>query len=399
MSLRVLLAIHDASPLLNRASATTINLTRDSHPTGQRLSVLHVRIAKDMTLAGTASQPGSEDPIEVAFRDVPRAIGYILASFTFLAIANYYVVARNRTSHIIWSIITISFVVFSHFYATVDCRPFLALRNCALFCCVMKCLDMLFRYFQNISLVWKLPNADAKPPPLYQQAFWMTLELRYEDFLPNPVRQKLPAPFHEPTQLLYHTLFYLAIAYGPIPQFLAPVKAVKLLLQIYILWTAAHLPFRLSNTTPFFSPLYKADSLVDFWNGNIWHVAFQSPCQSIAYMPVQTILKAIGLPKPLARGSGVVGAFTLMGIFHAYIGWSVMTDVVDGWTKVVGFFMLNGVATVFEDLVWGRKKSWVRAMLAWVFEISLASWAVSGVEFPYELWLVHDPRFCHITVF
>lgn len=352
-----------------------------------------------MTVAGTASEPGNEDPIEVAFRDVPRALLCILGSYFLLYLANYYSLARNGAPYIFWSLLTIGAVIFSHFYATVDCRPFLSLRNCALFCCIMKCLDMLFRHFQNTSLVWKLPNTEAKPPPLYQQAFWMTLELRYEDFIPNPIRLKLPAPFHEPTQLLYHTLFYIIIAYGPLPQSWQPVKAMKLLLQIYILWTSAHLPFRLSTTPPFFAPLYKADSLVDFWNGNVWHVAFQSPCQSMAYSPVQTILKGIGIPKPLARGCGVVAAFTLMGIFHAYVGWSVMRNVAQGWTKVVAFFVMNGVATVFEDLIWGKRKNWVRSLLAWVFEISLASWAVSGVEFPYELWLVHDPRFCHVVVF
>ncbi|KAF3921978.1 hypothetical protein ABW20_dc0104213 [Dactylellina cionopaga] len=150
---------------------------------------------------------------------------------------------------------------------------------------------------------------------------------------------------------------------------------------------------------PLFAPLYKADSLVDFWNGNIWHVAFQSPCQSMAYSPVQTILKVIGFPRPLARGLGVVAAFMLMGVFHAYVGWPVMKDVVEGWTKVLGFFVMNGVATVFEDGVWGKRKHWVRAILAWGVEIALASWAVSGVEFPYELWLVHDPKFCRAMVF
>lgn len=194
-------------------------------------------------------------------------------------------------------------------------------------------------------------------------------------------------------------MFYVILAFSPIPQWLPPVKALKLLLQIYILWTSAHLPFRLSNTTPFFAPLYKADSLVDFWNGNTWHVAFQSPCQSMAYLPVQALLKKIGVNRKLARGMGVIAAFTLMGTFHGYVGWPVMHDVKDGWTRVVGFFVLNGIATVFDDLVWGRTKNWMRTVMAWVFEIAIASWAVRDVEFPNELWLVQNPRFCNVTVF
>ncbi|KAJ6261009.1 hypothetical protein Dda_3674 [Drechslerella dactyloides] len=352
----------------------------------------------DMTVAGTASQPGGEDSINVAFRDVPRALWCILGCFALLYTANYHAVARNSRRHVFWSVVTLMAVVFSHFYAKIDCRPWLALRNCAFSCCFMKCLDMLFRRFQNTTLTWKLPTPSSTPPPLYQQAFWMTLELRYEHFTPNPVRIPVPAPFHEPTQWLYHLLVYAIITFGPLPQDLSIVKAVKLLLQIYIIWTAMHLPLRLLDTAPFFAPLYTADSLVKFWNGTVWHVAFQSPCRSVAMVPVQTLLTGLGTSRSLARGAGVIAAFALMGVFHAYIGWAVMRDSVYGWGVVVGFFVMNGIATVLESVLWGRRRSWVRAVLAWGFEIALASWAMSGVEFPRELWRVHDPLFCHISV-
>ncbi|KAF3902605.1 hypothetical protein ABW21_db0208575 [Orbilia brochopaga] len=351
-----------------------------------------------MTVAGTASEPGGEDPVSVAFRDVPRALSCIFGCFGLLYIANYHAIARNNGRHVFWSVVTLAAVVFSHFYATVDCRPLLATRNCGIFCCFMKCLDMLFRQFQNAPLKWKLPTPSSKPPPIYQQAFWLTLELRYEHFTPNPVRIPHPAPFHEPTQWLYHVLAYAAISFGPLPQHWAVVKAIKLLLQIYIIWTGMHLPLRLSDTAPFFAPLYKADSLVRFWNGNIWHVAFQSPCRSVAMVPVQTALTALGAPRNVAAGGGVIAAFALMGVFHAYIGWAVMRDSVRGWAVVVGFFVANGVATVVESAVWGRRQSWLRAALAWGVELSLASWAMSGVEFPGWLWRVHDPRFCHVSV-
>ncbi|EGX47625.1 hypothetical protein AOL_s00083g133 [Orbilia oligospora ATCC 24927] len=48
-----------------------------------------------MTVAGTTSEPGNEDPIEVAFRDVPWALLCILTSYFLLYLANYYSLARN----------------------------------------------------------------------------------------------------------------------------------------------------------------------------------------------------------------------------------------------------------------------------------------------------------------
>ncbi|KAK6503417.1 hypothetical protein TWF481_008436 [Arthrobotrys musiformis] len=61
-----------------------------------------------MTVAGTASEPGNEDPIEVAFRDVPRALLCILTSYFFLYLANYHSLARNGAPYIFWSTLSVA---------------------------------------------------------------------------------------------------------------------------------------------------------------------------------------------------------------------------------------------------------------------------------------------------
>jgi len=351
-----------------------------------------------MTIAAAISNAGSLFPIEISSQDVARVVSCGLLCLSLLYTSNYYVVARNGKMFLIFNVLATGALVFAHFYTTVNCRPLLSLRNFPIFCGLMKSADMLFRYFQNTSLIYKLQDPSDIPPPLYLQALYLTYELRYEAFTPNPIRIPNPPPFHEPTELLHHILFYIGLSLLPIPQSLPPVRAIKLLLYIYILWTAAHLPFRTATTAPFFAPLYTADSLADFWNGNVWHVAFQSPCQSIAYMPVQTVLRRIGINRKIARGFGVIAAFGLMGVFHGYVGYPVMVNVREGCTRVISFFVINGFATVVEDALWGRKKTRLRAALAWTFEITIASWAVSNIEFPLELWIINDPKFCQITV-
>lgn len=49
------------------------------------------------------------------------------------------------------------------------------------------------------------------------------------------------------------------------------------------------------------------------------------------------------------------------------------------------FFVINGMATVVEAAVWGKRKHWVKAVLAWIFETSISTWTASGIDFPNGL--------------
>lgn len=49
------------------------------------------------------------------------------------------------------------------------------------------------------------------------------------------------------------------------------------------------------------------------------------------------------------------------------------------------FFFLNGVATVVEAMIWGKRRHWLKGVFAWIFETVLASWTASNAGIPNGL--------------
>jgi hypothetical protein len=78
-----------------------------------------------------------------------------------------------------------------------------------------------------------------------------------------------------------------------------------------------------------------------------------------------------------------MGAFTLMAIFHAYALAPILNR--QELTRICAFFIFNGLATVSEAALWGKKKHWVKAILAWIFEISISTWTARGLTVPNGL--------------
>jgi hypothetical protein len=72
-----------------------------------------------------------------------------------------------------------------------------------------------------------------------------------------------------------------------------------------------------------------------------------------------------------------------MAAFHVYALVPILKN--DALLRIGLFFVLNGVATVAELAVWGRKDHWVKAVMAWIFETSLATWTANGINFPNGL--------------
>lgn len=72
-----------------------------------------------------------------------------------------------------------------------------------------------------------------------------------------------------------------------------------------------------------------------------------------------------------------------MAIFHVYALLPILTH--EALIRIAVFFMLNGVATVSEAAIWGHKRHWVKAVLAWGFETGLATWTANGIDFPNGL--------------
>jgi hypothetical protein len=239
-------------------------------------------------------------------------------------------------------------------------------------------------------LGWKdeLPKyTNGIPPPPSIIALLLLTELRYESFAPNPIRiaplPRYPFPnspkkrrlfYSEPAQLIIHIGIFICLQ--SMPQY-APVKAFGVLLSIWILFTTCQLMLRYKNSPPLFAPIFLADSLAKFWT-ETWHNAFASPCRTLAYNPTMWLLTQARVPRHIARSFAVIASFGLMAVFHA----EVMSPLLppEGKRRIGLFFVLNGIFTVIEVAVWGKRRDWRRALMAWIIELSLASWAVQTAQ-------------------
>ena len=242
-------------------------------------------------------------------------------------------------------------------------------------CGCMKALDIFARRSS-------LPAYVKKPVPHPAVlAFIVLIEFRYESFAPNHIRTPRHAErFSEPTQLALMVAVFAALQ--SLPQTLPTILAFEVLLSIYITMTSGQLLIRYKSSPALFGPLYLADSLSGFWS-ETWHNCFASPCQGIAYEPIRNTLPRYGVPVVVARSLGVFAAFGLMAIFHIYAVAPILP-----WSSLVRiglFFFLNGVGTVVEAMIWGKRKHWLKALLAWSFEIALATWTAKAAHIPNGL--------------
>lgn len=96
----------------------------------------------------------------------------------------------------------------------------------------------------------------------------------------------------------------------------------------------------------------------------------------------------------IARSMGVLGAFVLMAVFHMY----ALAPILDreALYRIGLFFFVNGIATVAEAAVWGKRRHWLKAVLAWVFETAIATWTASGVNFPNGLSKIPWREMCDV---
>ena len=252
----------------------------------------------------------------------------------------------------------------------------------------MKLLDMFARR-DNLPIY----TASKTRPPDWLLSLIIMTELRYESFTPNHIRVARHAQsFSEPVQLAIHAAAFAI--FQELPQQYSTIIAIEVLLAIYLIWTSIQMLLRYRTSPSLFGPLYLADSLGGFWS-ETWHNAFASPCESLAYRPIRYGLAALGVPTVLARSAGILGAFTLMAVFHMYTLQPVL-PAGNIW-RIGAFFVLNGVATMVEGAIWGRKRHWVKAVLAWGFELGLATWTVQTAHIPKGLgqipWLDMCERF------
>ncbi|MCJ1352311.1 MAG: hypothetical protein MMC33_002295 [Icmadophila ericetorum] len=221
----------------------------------------------------------------------------------------------------------------------------------------------------------------SPPPDPATLALIALVELRYESFTPNHIRIPRDAErFSELTQLALNIGIFAVLQ--SLPQNFPIVLAFEVLLAIYIIWTSMQLALRYKSSPALFGPLYLADSLTGFWS-ETWHNVFASPCQSLCYDPLRYNLPRYGVPVVIARSLGVLAAFGLMGLFHMYVLAPILP--MSSVLRIGAFFLLNGVGTVVEAMVWGKKRHWLKTVLAWTFETALATWTAEAAYIPNGL--------------
>ncbi|KAK2741775.1 hypothetical protein FQN57_005519 [Myotisia sp. PD_48] len=197
----------------------------------------------------------------------------------------------------------------------------------------------------------------------------------------------------ESVDLILHAGVFL-ILQSFCPQSNPTVIALQVLLAIYVIWETLQLFLRYKSSPPLFGPIYAASSLGYFWS-ETWHTAFASPCRSLAYDPLRRYLPArYGLPESFAKAIGIIASFSLMGLFHAYALAPLLSF--EGVLRISGFFLLNGIGTVIESSVWGKRAHWGKALLAWVFELIIATWTVEGLSVPKGLKNVSWKSVCDV---
>lgn len=79
----------------------------------------------------------------------------------------------------------------------------------------------------------------------------------------------------------------------------------------------------------------------------------------------------------------MIASFVLMAVFHVYGLWPLLPG--PALLRIGAFFILNGVGTVVEEAIWGRRVHWVKTVLAWAYEFAVASWTAEGLNIPEGL--------------
>ncbi|KAI9677992.1 MAG: hypothetical protein M1817_005936 [Caeruleum heppii] len=308
--------------------------------------------------------------------EVPTAVAGLLLPTALLYVSIY---AHVRGFLNLYKLLT--FTSIACFWACpwltpIHCGPLRCLQNLAIAIGTMKMLDIFARRQE-------LPEYTAskrRPAPWLFAAIALT-ELRYESFTPNHIRLAGGRQrFSEPLELAIHAGAFAVLQ--ALPQKYAAVLAVETLIAIYIIWTSMQLLLRYKSSPPLFGPLYLADSLSGFWS-ETWHNAFSSPCESLLYRPARRYLPRYGVPVVLARSIGILGAFALMAIFHMYTLQPILPR--KSLRRIGYFFVLNGLGTVLEGAFWGRRRHWLKTLLAWVFELMVSTWTIKALHIPQGL--------------
>lgn len=304
--------------------------------------------------------------------NLQRGCVYFLIPFELLYFAVYFHLKGLPQLYNTLTVFSVAALWAFPIIVPTSCPPMRCVQNLAISIGTMKAFDLFARRKS-------LPKYTAGPsPPGYKLALFYVTEFRYESFTPNHVRApKNVRNFSEPMQLAIHVLIFCILE--AIPRRYDAVVALEIEYSIYIIWTSAQLLSRYKSSPALFGPLYAADSISGFWS-ETWHNVFAAPCISLAYSPLRRSLPKIGVPVTIARAAGALGAFFLMAIFHIYALIPILPY--HALLRSGLFFVINGLGSVIDSIIWNHRKHWLRALIAWIFEIGVSTWAISGMDLP-----------------
>lgn len=178
----------------------------------------------------------------------------------------------------------------------------------------------------------------------------------------------------------------VAWTYGPLLllplTYLFPVAELQImsgLMGLNILLEGQHTLLHPHCPNWLFWQPFAAVSITEFWAVR-WHKGANSFLHSLGYVPAKSIFgRCFG--KSVGKAAGVLSAFSLSGLWHAWSGVPLSKDE-NAWGVSVGLwavFMLQGMGVlienwVFRDEKWklGRRQQILR-VLSWIYSVETAS--------------------------
>lgn len=309
----------------------------------------------------------------VLWATLPFALSYLLLALIPLYIQLYCVGSRAPAAYTFAStaITVITFYVCPYVASTRCPQADIILRlGCGT--AIMKALDMYFR--RDHPPILKFPASPAK------YAFYLLVELRYESFDISTAR----APsfhFSDTREYLVHLILFAVLQC--LPQ--TPViKAQGVLFAIWLIWNLMHAILKYHGSQHLFGPIYRAPNLSVFWT-ETWHNAYTSPTRTLGYRPIRKLFGPIG---------GVLGGFGVMAIFHV---WALAPYVKpEGLVRVAVFFFANGVGSILDYWLWGKKITPERVIINWAYEIFWSQWTVAKCDIPDGLMAIDFRNLCRV---
>lgn len=112
----------------------------------------------------------------------------------------------------------------------------------------------------------------------------------------------------------------------------------------------------------FYQPL-AASSIRSFWRTH-WHSAAASFFYTLGYRPARTLVSKI-FGRSAGKAAGVLGAFCVSGIWHAWASAALVTTPWRTGAGVLGLFMGQAIACIVESVLPNKKRGVLLGLAIW----------------------------------